>query len=173
MSHVFREALKLTLGHEGGYYDGSEARDPNPTNYGVTQKTYDAYRDGRGLPRRPVKQITMDEVEAIYKVYWDGAVCDALPRLAALTVFDHSINAGPVAAIKVLQRALGVTPDGVVGPQTRAAIRSFQLHESELAERVCWERIRFYVDLAKNQRLRPNLLSWVHRVVKFREQYLR
>jgi len=169
---VYDEALAHTLGAEGGYYAGNEARDPNPTNFGVTQNTYDEWRlKAKKLPARPVKEITMDEVRAIYRGYWDGASCEELPRLTALTVFDMSINAGQGTAVKMLQKALGVTVDGGFGPQTRAALKA--VDDRTLADRVCWERVRYYVDLAKNERLRPNLLSWVHRVVKFRETYLR
>lgn len=172
---AYQEALRETLGHEGGYYDGSEARDPNPTNFGVTQETYDSWRRGRGLAPRPVLQITTAEVELIYRGYWTGASCDELPRLVALTVFDHSINAGPGTAVMMLQRAVGVAADGGFGPATRAAVASAVARHGDagLADRVCWERMRHYVDLAKSERLRPNLLSWAHRVVRFRERYLR
>lgn len=167
----YTTALALTLGFEGGYYDGSEARDPNPTNYGVTQDTYDLYRRTRREAPRPVKQIEWPEVQEIYRSYWTGASCDLLGPKTAVCVFDMSINAGPRAAVKLLQRALGVTPDGEVGPKTRAAIAVTD--DRALAERVAWERVRFYVDLAKSPRLRPNLLSWVHRVVVYRERHLR
>lgn len=172
----YQEALKLTLGFEGGYYDGSEARDPNPTNYGVTQSTYDDYRTRKHLPTRSVKEIEQTEVEDIYRWYWEAAGCDKLPRLTAMCVFDHSINAGPVKAIICLQRALGVQDDGKFGPKTADACmlpRQIEAADILLASRLCFERIRYYVDLAKFERLRPNLLSWAHRVIKFREGYLK
>ena len=171
---TYQEALVFTLGREGGYYAGTEARDPNPTNYGVIQSTYDAYRKDRRLATRPVKQITMAEVHAIYRGYWTGASCELLPHATAITVFDHSINAGPAAAVRVLQQAVGTTADGVVGPKTRAAIdAAVALYgDGGLAYRVNARRLRHYVDLAKNTRLRPNLLSWAHRVVLHQEKYL-
>ena len=170
---AYKEALEFTLGREGGYYDGSEARDPNPTNFGVTQKVYDNWRKVKKLPIRPVKQIEQWEVEAIYVGYWEPAGCHMLGRLSSITLFDHSINAGPANAVKVLQRALGVTADGKIGPKTRAAIEERADMDAYLATNLCWERVRYYVDLAKNARLRPNLLSWVHRVVLYREKYLK
>lgn len=168
---AYRDALDFTLEIEGGYYAGNEARDPNPTNFGVIQKTYDAWRDGKKLPRRPVKLIERHEVEAIYRGYWVGAACEHCGPLTAATVFDMSINAGPGTAVRILQRALGVDADGRVGPKTRAVLAAAD--DVALANAVCWERVRYYVDLAKTPRLRPNLLSWMHRVVRLREQFLR
>lgn len=171
----YEEALEFTLGREGGWYDGSEARDPNPTMYGVTQKAYDAYRSGHKLPLRSVRLIEQHEVGDIYRSYWVDAKCDRLPRLTAITMFDMSINAGPGGAIKCLQRAVGTEDDGAWGPKTEQAVADYirTIPEKRLAYQICWERIRYYVDLAKSPRLRPNLLSWVHRVVLFREKYLK
>lgn len=174
MADLFERALKETLGHEGGWYDGSEARDPNPTMYGVTQKTYDDYRARVGKPSDTVRDISMEEVKDIYRSYWTGASCDKMTHLplTAMQVFDHSINAGPQAAVKVLQTALGATADGRVGPKTLELIR-ISADDRDLANRVMWERVRFYVNLAKSPRLRPNLLAWTHRVVKAREKFLK
>ncbi len=183
MDSNYQEALALTLGFEGGYYAGDEARDPNPTNFGVTQQTYDTFNANRGRSPKPVKDITKGEVENIYSHYWTGAHCDKLPRLTALCVFDMSINAGPLTAVRMLQQALGTEADARWGPKTEAALervlgptptsagRHAPSADSRLAQAVCWKRIRYYVNLAKSERLRPNLLSWVHRVLKFQETY--
>jgi hypothetical protein len=56
-----RESLAKVLVHEGG--DVNHPADPGgPTNQGVTQRVYDAYRKGRGLPVRSVKHIAAEEV---------------------------------------------------------------------------------------------------------------
>jgi lysozyme family protein len=49
--------------------------------------------------------------------------CDELPSGVDYAVFDFAVNAGPGQAKKTLQRALGVAPDGAIGPMTLAAIR--------------------------------------------------
>lgn len=172
---AYQEAVAFTLLREGGYYDGSDPRDPNPTNYGVTQTTYDEYRTKKDLPTRSVKDIEHQEVQDIYRGYW----IPGLPTVTSITVFDHSINAGPENAIKVLQRALGFMGDdvdGVIGPVTRASLAEFlkDFSDETLADMVCWERERYYVNVAEQSvRQRPNLLSWILRVVKFREHYLK
>lgn len=175
----FEEALAFVLKNEGGYYPGHEARDPNPTNFGVTQNTYDNYRLSVGLPKRAVRLIEMEEVRSIYRRYWIDARCGLMPRVLAITVFDHAINAGPKEAIRVLQRAIGggLDADGIFGPKTEAALNSrlYGAGDEEgyyLASRVCFERLNHYHRLAQARRLRPNLYSWVGRVLRFRDEYL-
>lgn len=175
---LFTEAMNLTLGTEGGWYDGSDPRDPNPTMWGITQKTYDAYRSSIGQPSQSVRQVKTDERDAIYRKYWDG-VCENLPRLAALTVFDMSINAGPAAARKVVQRALNLPDDGVYGPVTRTAISRLTQYGVLNGQvdvfilRILLERVAFYRDLARKPNLRPNLNSWIARVADFYTDHVR
>ena len=177
----FQEAMRLTLGHEGGWYDGSDPRDPNPTMYGVIQSVYDTYRDRKGQPRQSVRLISQPELHEIYRKYWDG-VCEHLPPLLGLCVFDMSINAGPPVARQLVQRALDIADegdfndsiedDGKFGPKTLAAIAALKHEDWKLTMLVCMERIRFYDALAAQAKLRPNLKSWVHRTVQFYDTYL-
>lgn len=111
------------LGHEGGFVDHKNDRGGR-TNYGVTQKTYDAFRQIRGLEQQDVRDITMDEVEALYYQYWRDAHCEHLPEPLDLFVFDCAINSGAGRAVKLLQRALGIADDGQWGPQTRHSMEN-------------------------------------------------
>lgn len=111
------------LVHEGGYVNHPD--DPGgATNMGVIQRTYDAWRDRKGRPRQSVRNITKEEVVAIYKdQYWDKVWGDHLPNGLDYTLYDFAINSGPTRAIKFLQRQLGVAEDGVLGNVTLAAVR--------------------------------------------------
>lgn len=168
----FREAMDFTLQHEGGWYDGSQPHDPNPTMQGVTQKTYDHYRTKAGQPKRSVRLITRGELDTIYRSYWDAAKCDAVGDRTAMALFEHAINAGPVTAIKVLQRALRVEDDGKVGPITLAAIATYT--DKALALRVLWERLRYYHRLAAAPRSkhRQSLPSWLGRTLALRDEWV-
>lgn len=123
---MFDRALVITLGFEGGYSNHPD--DPGgETNYGVTQGTYNGYRDSKKIPRQSVKFITQDEVDDIYyHSYWIPAYCPILDSFypsIALAVFDTAVNCGVVTAVKILQRAVGVDDDGIIGPRTIYAIR--------------------------------------------------
>ena len=188
---TFEEAMELTLGHEGGYYDGSDPRDPNPTMYGVTQKRYDEYRTSMKRELRSVQLIAPDELQGVYRDYWYGT-CDRIakpcPRLA-LCLFDMAINGGVGTARKLFQRALDcaedghvgeIDDDGVLGPKTWDHFHSwFDLHtktervDEELCMWILLERVRYYSEAAAVPRLRPNLASWISRTVDFYNKYIR
>ena len=62
--------------------------------------------------------IPADIVEKIYKnQYWDAMSCDNFPFAVAFQLFDAAVNHGLLNARKILQRALGVKDDGVIGQE--------------------------------------------------------
>jgi lysozyme family protein len=103
-----------TLGHEGGYTNNPS--DPGgETNWGISKRAY---------PNVDIANLTQDQAKAIYKSdYWDKISGDTLhPALACIT-FDAAVNNGVGSASRWLQTAVGATPDGSIGPATRAAIQ--------------------------------------------------
>ncbi len=138
----FERALTRVLVHEGGFSNHKD--DPGgATQRGVTQRVYDAYRDRHGLPRVPVRGISSSEVEAIYKAnYWALAKCDMLPAGVSYVVFDGAVNSGVSQSVKWLQRALGVTADGVVGNATLAAVQNYG-NMDRLVDAICDRRLAF------------------------------
>ncbi len=170
MAENFTDALAFVLENEGGWYPGDQPRDPNPTMYGVTQRTYDAFRAARHQPPRSVRLIAQDELRSVYVDYWGEAGCPYTGPLTAVTLFDMSVNAGQGTARRLLQLALGVTPDGVIGPDTENAIGAAD--DTVLATAYCDWRDAHYRRTAQDPRLAPNLDSWLARVNKFRQRYL-
>jgi len=93
------------------------------TNLGVTRATLARYR-GRAVTKSEVRSLSRREAAAIYrKFYWDAVRGDELPDGVDAAMFDHAVNSGPGAAIKTLQRALGLKADGKFGAITLAAAR--------------------------------------------------
>ena len=124
MKANFGNCLKLTLQHEGGYVN--HPRDPGgATNYGVIQRTYDGWRKAMGKAPQTVRDITMGEVHSIYRNnYWRKVKGDYIPIGIDYTVFDASVNSGTGRGPKWTQAALGLRPDGIVGPKTIAALEA-------------------------------------------------
>lgn len=123
----FKRSLRFVRRWEGGWSDHKD--DPGgATQYGITLATYTAWRRSQGLPdpsADDLRAITEEEVEAIYQQnYWDACRCDDLPPPIALVVFDMAVNAGPSRSARLLQEALGVKVDGIIGPETLAAARA-------------------------------------------------
>lgn len=115
MSPVFDQAFDATVGHEGGYVN--DPRDPGgETNWGVSKRSY---------PGLDIRALTKDQAKSIYWTdYWLPAGCADMPPETAAAVFDLAVNAGRAAALRDLQTALGLVPDGVLGPKTQAAIKA-------------------------------------------------
>jgi lysozyme family protein len=61
-------------------------------------------------------------------------------------VFDAAVNSGPAQATRWLQRALGVDPDGVIGPKTLTA--AYAANPDALRARMLAQRLRFMAGLA-------------------------
>lgn len=125
MKENFPAALKATLRYEGGKVD--DPRDPGGrTAYGITQNTYNAWRYKQGLDRKDVFTISQDDVATIYRQeYWDKIRGDDLPEGLDFAMFDFAVNSGVSRASKYLQSIVGVTQDGVIGPKTIAAAKTY------------------------------------------------
>jgi lysozyme family protein len=113
---IFAQAVGFVLKEhiEGGYVN--DPRDPGgETNFGISKRSY---------PAVDIKGLTRDDAIAIYKRdYWDACKCDDLPPEVAVAMFDCAVNQGNGAAKRLLQRALKVKSDGIIGPKTIAAAK--------------------------------------------------
>ena len=138
---AFDQALPLVLVHEGGYVN--HPKDPGgATMKGVTQATYDGWRAKQGLSVQPVRNITSEEVSAIYRRdYWDKVKGDDLPAGVGYAVFDFAVNSGVRRASRFLQKVVGVAQDGVIGPATIAAVKA--LPPATVIDRLCDDRMAF------------------------------
>lgn len=121
MKENFDDCLEMLLKHEGGYVN--HPQDPGgETNLGVTRKVWEEWI---GKPAAPdaMKKLTVKDVAPLYKkLYWDKVRGDDLPGGVDWAVFDWAVNSGTGRAAKALQKVVGVTPDGGIGPATLAAV---------------------------------------------------
>lgn len=110
---TFEQAVAVVIFHEGDYV--FDRNDPGgETKYGISKRAY---------PNIDIRALTVDKAKQIYKSdYWDRLHCDKLPTLLRLMVFDCAVNQGVARASLFLQRSLGVTGDGVLGPITFQAL---------------------------------------------------
>lgn len=159
----FEAALGIVLKFEGKYVNDPSDRG-GETNFGITQTTYNEYRDSIGEPRNPVKEITDIEVSEIYESrYWNACHCDDLSDELAICVFDTAVNTGNSRAIKLLQATLDIDTDGIFGANTSKAIEGAD--QKSLAFEYLARRMRFYENLAaQNPSQQKFLKGWTNRV---------
>lgn len=113
----FDAALAHVLKWEGGEAYTNDPRDPGgETKFGIAKRSH---------PDVDIANLTHDQAADIYRrEYWTLCRCDELPPALALMVFDTAVNQGVAFASKTLQRALKVTADGHIGPQTLVAVKA-------------------------------------------------
>ena len=127
------------------------------TRYGIAQRSH---------PSVDVAKITRADAVAIYRRdYWATLKADLLPPALALLLFAAAVNAGNYHAVRILQRAVGVTQDGVVGQQTLLAVRRFS-SPLELRVRFNTFWLKSYFDLAREKPYYQQWLDgWTRRVL--------
>ena len=155
------------LSREGGWVD-NPADHGGPTNLGITLSTLRTMRPGATVD--DLKSLTKQEAGAIYESEYIIA--------PGFNVIDHeglrgmcadaAVNHGPQRATILLQRALAVTPDGVFGNATRAALAT-AFPRLVLAKMVR-ERMRFYARIVKGDVAQVQFLEgWLNRCAEFVE----
>ena len=106
-SENFKKALKFTLRWEGSYVNNPYDRG-GPTNRGITQGVYTAYRLNKHQTPKHIRHISSYEVKDIYHIkYWNLAGCSKLDPKLAIAVFDFSVNSGVPRALRYLKLVKG------------------------------------------------------------------
>lgn len=136
----FKKSLDLLFKHEGGY--SNHAADPGgQTAYGITE----AVARQNGYAGRMIDMPKSVAEEIYRRQYWAPVRADELPAAVRFHVFDAAVNSGVRQSVLWLQRAAGVTPDGIIGPQTLRAVK--QADPQLIVRRFNAQRLKFLTDL--------------------------
>lgn len=152
MINSFDDAFAALMQNEGGY-----SNDPNDsggeTMYGITERV--ARRHGYA---GAMKDLPLDLAKSIAKAeYWNPYQCDQMPPLVAFQVMDAAYNGGKPA--QWLQAAVGVSADGVIGPQTLKAVQT--MDSDLIIRRFDGYRLRYLASL----KAWPNFgRGWANRI---------
>ena len=145
MKDNFDVCLAALLSHEGGFVN-HKADPGGMTNLGVTRRTWEMYV-GKPVEEADMRALTPAMVAPLYKKnYWDKAKCDALPSGVDYAIFDMAVNSGTGRAARTLQQALGLIDDGIIGPNTLAAINGKNVQD--LIKKICDIRLAFLQHLS-------------------------
>ncbi|MBN8550173.1 MAG: peptidoglycan-binding protein [Deltaproteobacteria bacterium] len=163
---TFETALAIVLKAEGGLSSDPQDRGNrggNVTMQGVTQRVYDEFRALHKTPLRSVAHITPQEVKQLYyEMYWLGGRCNRLPIPVAVAHFNASVNLGRSGAAGILQEALDVRIDKVIGRRTIQA--ALQVDSYSAAERYQNLVARKYQAIASVDSNKKYLTGWLHRL---------
>lgn len=128
----FNTIFERVIGHEGRYqkHPGDRGNwtsgtvgkgELKGTKWGISAMSY---------PSLDIKNLSEAHAKTIYyNDWWIALRLREMPFALAYQMFDASINHGYHNAVRMLQRALGVKDDGIIGPVTRRAMSHFDEHD--------------------------------------------
>lgn len=153
----FEIALEPMLKTEGGY--ANHKNDKGGETYkGISRKHWPKWNgwvivDQVKLVAKTIQEINrmlesnyriQNMVKDFYKMNFWSPYMQELSQDLANWVFDKSVHMGQSQAAKLLQRAVGASPDGKVGPLTKQAINKYINSGKDILE-ACREQAReFY-----------------------------
>ena len=87
------------------------------TKYGISAASY---------PSLDIKSLTQEQAIEIYRRdFWNEMHLSAIDsNRVAWKIFDIAVNCGQRTAAKILQKSVGVEPDGVIGDVTLRAVNT-------------------------------------------------
>lgn len=160
-------ALQKVLGWEGGF-----ANDPDdsggPTMKGVTIATYKEYcrRKGRPVPTvNDLKKITNAEIlDLADLLYWSKIKGNEIKNQSIADLCFDCVWGSGTGYIKVIQKVLGVTADGIFGPASLYALNNWN-PQSKLFE-LLWNRRKKYLEGCSSAW--KYLKGWMRRLNSFK-----
>lgn len=153
-SDLFNKCITVLLSLEGGY-SKSKSDKGGETNFGISKRSY---------PDINIKTLTKDRaIEIYFNDFWLPMNVDRLmDDELILHLFVFGVNAGIRTSIKILQKLIGVTVDGVLGSETAKAVSEFN---GNIVDEFIKREKLFYVTLVqKDEKQRPNIKGWLNRI---------
>mgnify|MGYP000109637739 FL=1 len=156
----------LILKWEGGFVN-----DPDDlggaTNRGVTLATYMQYCRKKGYPVPTVERLkNLSEhewTEILKTMYWDRWKADEIKSQSVADILVDWVWASGAHGIKIPQRLLGVTVDGIVGPKTIAAVNT--RNPRELFDQIKIARFDFIEDICRKRPANNKFKrGWMNRI---------
>jgi lysozyme family protein len=150
--------IDRVIAREGGSKITRDPHDPGGvTKFGISQ---------RAFPDEDIENLTEDRARLLYeRMLLQANIDKILDTYLREHVFDFAVHSGDKAAIRALQRLVGVKPDGVLGPVTLQAVNR-RVHTPEFHRAYMRERLTFLARAVQN---RPTslryLTGWISRVM--------
>lgn len=151
--------------HEGGYASAEFAKSINDaggeTYLGIARnfnqdwegwKIIDEYKSIHGIPKWnsiiPDERLPILAKQHSKKVYWDSLKLDQFNNQSiAEYVMDFGYNSGIKTSAKALQKVLGLTADGIIGPKTIEAVNT--MNQEEIFNKLVEYRVNFLNNITK------------------------
>lgn len=130
------------------------------TQFGISERSHpEAWADGK---------VTEEEArEIFYNKYVKAPGFEAVSNIQLLhQLVDFGVNSGTTVAIQKLQEILGVEPDGIIGPITRAALKAS--NQVVVNNKLVNSRVRMLGRIVNRRRNQAEFIEgWLNRATEF------
>lgn len=172
----FKDAYEITKQQEGGYANDKHDRG-GETYAGIARRfhstwegwSYVDFYKKETKTRRQLNQALSEDKEVLRlkhefykKKFWDPIDKYPLEQDVKIYMFDVAVNSGHKRARVLLQKALGVKADGIIGKKT---LEAYARADTSLIAKLKAERDSFYHRIAKGTQ-KKYLKGWLNRSQK-------
>lgn len=173
----FEKVIKL----EGGYTLHTVKGDKGGTTYaGIARNFWPAWGGWKKIDSNQFDSELKHMVKSFYKEnFWDVfRGDDILFQNVAFVIYDFAVNAGISLSIKIVQKIVGASVDGVFGPETFGKLNLYvenEVKEREFVANFSLLKVFRYKDIClhdkrrKNDKIESNLkflCGWINRIQK-------
>lgn len=155
-------------------WEGGFVNDPDDlggaTNKGVTLSTYMQYCRKKGYPVPTVERLKnlsdREWTEILKTMYWDRWKADQIESQSVANILVDWVWASGNYGIKIPQKLIGVTVDGIVGPKTIDAVNS--RNPRELFDMIKIARFDFIEEICRKRPANNKFKrGWINRINDF------
>lgn len=156
-------------------WEGKYVDDPldkgGATNMGITIATwkqvgYDKDDDG-DIDKEDIKALDQHDFEKVLKIYWDRWKADEIVNQSIANILVDWVWGSGKWGIKIPQRILGLTEDGIVGTKTIDAVNSAD--SSKLFSQIYAARTNFLENIVyQNPSQKRFIKGWKNRLADFK-----
>lgn len=165
----FKSAFEKTIKNEGGYVLTKIKFDRGGLTFaGITRRYHPdwpgwTYIDDGKRDDPALKKLARDFYKAEFWSRINGEVIQ--DQGMAESIYDFGVNAHPVTSIKLAQRVVGVSQDGIVGPVTSSALNTMDPKIFHL--KFALAKIARYARICSRDRSQKKFLhGWINRTLE-------
>ncbi len=152
---------------EGSAYTNHPNDRGGPTKYGITLATLKSIPLYEDATENTVKNLTLEIARNVYKNIYAYQFLFIADPIVFKFIFNGAVQHGTGGMIKVVQKALGLTADGVLGPVTKAALISAQKDTPKFLSKLIAARCNYYANiLMRDSSQRVFAAGWLNRIAK-------
>jgi lysozyme family protein len=163
----FEHAFRRTLDHEGGYALTQTRGDRGGQTFaGISRRYHPDWTGWQYIDHGRRAGSALDELVARFyrDEFWARMRGDGIrSQRIANSIYDFAVNAGVMRAVRLAQGVVGVKADGILGPQTMAALNEAP---ADFVLRYALAKIDHYNTLARRDATQQRFLcGWINRAL--------